>query len=124
MGAEHDRLNKKNFLAEMSLIAGQMAPSFADDVRVITEQHLDPVELYNAELLYGVRGIDIEADEAAEEAVSSLLGAASLEQLTQVIGLGGRGFRALLRLIAAQRVLPSTAERITKNTLIYLPRAN
>lgn len=88
------RLNKKNFLAEMSLIAGQMTPSFADDVRVVTEQHLDPVELYNAELLYGVRGVDIEADEAAEEAVSSLLGAVSLEQLTQVIGLGARGFRA------------------------------
>jgi len=118
------RLNKKNFLAEMVLIAGQMTSSFADDVRVVTEQHLDPVDLYNAELLYGVRAADVEADQAAEKAVSSLLGAVSLEQLTQSIGLGARGFRALLRLIAAQRVLPALGERITKNTLIYPARAN
>mgnify|MGYP006292327995 FL=1 len=111
-------LRKNGFLGEMRQIAAQVTPDFADAVRVMTERDLDPVELHNAELFHGMRHSDPEADAAAAAVLATLLGAVPLADLTGRIGLGARGFRALVRRIAAGELRCLARERITPATLV------
>ena len=111
-------LHKNGFFDEMSRIAAQVTPDFADAVRVMTERDLDRVELHNAELFHGMRHPDPEADEAAAAVIAPLLGAVSLAELTSRIGLGPRGLRALIRRIAAGELRCLARERITPQTRV------
>jgi hypothetical protein len=111
-------LRKNGFLDKMRLIAAQVTPDFADAVRVMTERDLDPVELHNAELFHGMRHPDPEADAAAAAAIAPLIGAVPLAELADRIGLGARGFRALVRRIAAGELCARARERITPRTLV------
>lgn len=105
-------------LEEMRPIAAEVQPDFADAVHIWTERNVDPVELYNAKLFHATREADPEADIAAETVVAPLLGAVPIQDLTDRIGLGARGFRALVRLIAQDRLCPIRLERITPASLV------
>lgn len=111
-------LHKNGFLDEMRVIAAQVTADFADEVRVMTERDLDPVELHNAQLFHGLRHPDPEADAAAAAVTAPLVGAVALSELAERIGLGPRGFRALVRRIAAGALRCLAHERITPDTLV------
>lgn len=98
------------FGRQMPRIAAQArAGRFADDVRLLTDADLDPVELHNARLLHGVRVGDPVADEAAARVLAEMTGMASLSDLTAMTGCGAGGFRALLQLIRWGNCAPSTS---------------
>ena len=103
---------------EMHQIGSQVTPDFADRVSVMTEQHIDPIELHNAELVQAVRLPDPEVDAAARRAVAGMLGAARIGDLVDRIGENGRGFRAVARLIRSHELELATHERITYEALV------
>ena len=108
------------FGRQMPRIAAQArAGRFADDVRLLTDADLDPVELHNAWLLHGVREADPMADEAAARVLADMSGTASLAELVTRTGCGAAGFRALLRLIRWGQLRPIHHERITSATVAY-----
>lgn len=107
------RLKSGRFLAEIRRIAGQVTPDFADEVRLFTDRHIDRIELHNAELFHAVRQPDPEADDAASDVTAGLVGAVPLDELSRRIGLGPRGFRALVRLMANHRLRLVREGRIT-----------
>lgn len=84
---------------ELELIAAQVPTEFAEEVVVMTERDLDPIELFNAELMHEMRRPDFEADAGARRVINSLVATAQIEALVSAIGLGARGFRAIVRLI-------------------------
>ena len=46
---------KKKFKSKTARIASQVTSAFADEVVVVTERDLDPIEVYNAEFIHSVR---------------------------------------------------------------------
>ncbi|GGF71083.1 hypothetical protein GCM10011402_24560 [Paracoccus acridae] len=113
------RLTPK-FMAEIAQVAQQAKMSgFVDDVRLLTDVDLDPIELSNARLTYGMRKPDAEADAAAADVLAGSAGVASLGELTARIGLGARGYRALIRLVRKGRLRSVRHERLTHDTEVF-----
>lgn len=108
---------KRNFAETLKRVAAQMPVGFADAVYLITDRHLDPVDVHNAWLLFGMRHPDPEADAAAARVIATMMGAMRLRDLAAATGLEGRGLRALLRLVGQRCLRPVSHERITPDTV-------
>jgi len=96
--SEYRRLHPEVQL-ELTQIAAQVTPDFADEVVVMTEGDIDPVEYFNAEIMHEMRHADFEADAAARAVMGEIPATAQVQDLVDKIGLGARGFRAIVRLI-------------------------
>ncbi|MFV1594056.1 hypothetical protein VWZ88_15995 [Phaeobacter sp. JH20_36] len=108
------------FFEEMCRISDQARKAgFVADVRLLTEEDLDPVELFNAELLHSVREEDPEADEAARKAVRDMQGIETLEVLRDRAGCGAMGFRALIRLLRSRQLQLVSHERISPKSQVF-----
>ncbi|RAZ81737.1 hypothetical protein [Cereibacter johrii] len=116
------RLRSGRFLAEIQEIAYWVKfKQFADDVRLLTDTDLDPVELYNARVTAAVAKPDAEADSRAVALAATLTGARSIRDLTQALGMGERSYRAVLRLLRNHRLCTARTDRITPETLVRRP---
>ncbi|MEM5543678.1 hypothetical protein WNY61_13115 [Sulfitobacter sp. AS92] len=89
---------------ELAQIAAQVTPDFADEVIIMTERDLDPVELFNAEMLHEMRRPDPEADATARRIVNEMVASVQIQDLVDAIDLGARGFRAIVRLIRSHEL--------------------
>ncbi len=106
--------------AEIALIARQAVDSgFADDVRLLTDVDLDPVELSNARLIYSVRKPDAEADEAAAAVIAQMGGISMVSELAAEIGQGARGYRAIIRSIGRGRLRTTRYERLAPEIEVF-----
>lgn len=109
------RLVSGSFETEMQGVAWWVYEhGFADDVRIMSEADINPVDLRNAKILASVREADPEADAVALEVAQSLPtgGGQSLRDLTLSTGMAARGYRSLIRLIR------SGALRLQKHEVI------
>lgn len=112
---------KQDFEEHMQAVAWWVfEKDFADDVRILTEADLDPVALHNAKVLAAVRERDSDADLAAINELRKLPsgGGLSLRELTLVIGMGARGYRALIRLLRSGEARLQAVGRIGPQTVI------
>jgi hypothetical protein len=112
------KARKPEFKEKTALIASQVPSAFADEVLVVTERDLDPIEVHNAELIYAVRLPDPDFDAAARRVIQCLAGAAKIGDLVAATGHEGQGFRAIVRLIRAHELELVAHERITYETLV------
>ncbi|RHZ91187.1 hypothetical protein D1114_20735 [Cereibacter sphaeroides] len=118
------RLVSGRFMAEMQEVAWWVNHTrFADEVRLLTEADIDPVDLHNARIIAAVRAPDPWADDAASRAISALHGARTLRDLTHELGMAARGYRAFLRLIRRGVLRPMRREAITPSTLVLRKEA-
>lgn len=113
------RLRSGRHIAEMQAVTWWVLDrGFADEVCILTEADLDPVELHNAQIHAAVREADPEVDAAARRLVAGLQGGRRLRDLTEELGQGPRGYRALLRLLR-DRVLRCLEDvRITPEVFV------
>ncbi|WP_417269928.1 hypothetical protein [Celeribacter sp.] len=117
--------NKQSFVEHMQVVTWwAYETNFVDEVRILTEVDLDPITLYNAKVMAAVRAVDIDADNAAQHALRSLPvgGGSSLRELTSAIGLGARGYRALIRLLRTGEARLQAKERISPDAVIVNAR--
>ncbi|MGX9856385.1 hypothetical protein ACR03S_13225 [Limimaricola variabilis] len=112
------KAGQADFRAEMALIASQVTSAFADRITILTEKHLDPIELYNAELIHSVRQPDPEPDSAVRRVVAGIVGAARIKDIASAAGFTGRGFQAVVRLIRKHELELISCERIEPETLV------
>jgi len=103
---------------ELAQIAAQVTPDFADDVVVMTERDIDPIELFNAEMMHEMRRADPEADAAARRAVGEIFASVQVQDLVEAIGLGARGFRAVVRLIRSHELTLINKVRIAHEAYV------
>lgn len=115
---EASRLKSDRLQLEIKMIGAQAVNGFVDRVIVVTQRDIDPVDLHNAKLMHETRHADLEADQAAETAISSLVGAASIADLTAALAMGSRGFRALTRLIRKQVLVLLCHEVVTHSSFV------
>ncbi|SIO39348.1 hypothetical protein SAMN05444722_1854 [Rhodovulum sp. ES.010] len=113
------RLLSGRFLEKMGLVTWHARKQdFVDEVRLLTEADIDPVDLHNAKILAAVRRPDPDAEHVARAVASGLVGGRSLQDLTVATGLHARGYRALLRLVRAGVLRTVRHEPITPKTLV------
>lgn len=113
------RLASGRFVEEMQTIAWWVRErGFAASVRLLTEADIDRIALHNANIDMALRDDDPEALTAAREAVRTLRGGVPIRELTQKVGLGARGYRALLNLVSAGELSPLHNEKITPETRV------
>ncbi len=113
------RLVSGRFLAEMQEVSWWVAKHrFADELRIVTERDIHPIDFHNAKVLAAVREPDPEADLAASALVSGLSAPRSLRALTIDLGLEARGYQSLLRLIRSGKLRPACREQLTPQSLV------
>lgn len=90
---------KHAFRDELKLIASQMSSDVADSVMLLTEYSCQPWDLTNAKLRYSVL-----RDPPDVEAIEIVRGVAiarmTIAEIVAAVGLAGRAYRAIVRLIA------------------------
>ena len=113
------RLSKKQkFVSEARQILPQVSSDFADRVVLMTDCDINPVELFNAELLHSVRLADPDIDCTAEAAVANLQGVATVADLVKAVAIPGQGFRAVVRLVRNHILELVQNERIAPDALL------
>lgn len=113
------RLQSGRHIAEMQAVTWWVLErDFADEVCILTEADLDPVELHNAQIYAAVREADPEVDAAARVLVAGLIGERKLRDLTEDLGQGARGYRALLRLLRDRVLRCLDNARITPEAFV------
>lgn len=89
-----------------------------DELYLVTEYGHDPVTLFNADLMRGCRDIDPMADSEALIAIKEFPDVTALRLLVEMIGMGPRGFRALVRLIQSGNLVLMSNEKISHESLV------
>ena len=112
------KLACEEFRAESLEIARQITTDFADQVTIMTERDIDPVELHNAAFLHGLREVDPEADSAARRFLARTVGAVPVRDIVAAVDLAGRGFRAVGRLVRNKELELLRKERLAMDTLV------
>lgn len=96
------------------------AKGVIDDLFLVTEYGRDPVKLFNAELMRGCRDADTMADTEARAVICAMQEASTIRNLVDLIGMGPRGFRALVRLIRAGVLTMLADEKISHESRVRL----
>jgi len=107
-----------DFVAEMRCLASQVTPDFAARVSLITEKHLDPIEVHNAELFHSVRLADPEPDAAVRAVVAGITGATRIGDIAAAAGVPGRSFLAVVRMIGRHELKLVDRGRIGPETFV------
>ncbi len=95
----------RRFDLELKQISRHVPRRFANVIDLFTEYSFTWVEARNAERLQHFRWrIDVEADDHATKIVNDLQGGTPIQDLVERIGLGGRGYGAVMRQIAERRL--------------------
>ena len=115
------RLESAKNLRWLEAIAAEVPTEFADHVVILTEAHLDPIEVHNAEFLDEVRESVPEVDACARREIQYLKGAVRIRDLVSAIGADGQGIRAIGRLIRANELELVHHVRIDHNALVRRP---
>jgi hypothetical protein len=118
---EYRRRQDKSQL-ELAQIAAQVGPDFAEEVVVITERDINSTEYFNAEMMHEMRRPDPEADAAARRVLSEIVASVQIHDLVEAIGLGSRGFRAVVRLLRCHELTLTHQVRIAHEA--YVSRSN
>lgn len=112
------KLKQEEFRTEVAEIAAQVTPEFANRVTLMTEKHLDPIDVFNATLFNSVRQPDDEADAIMRQTIRGLNGASKVGDLIAHTGLKGRGFRAIARLIGLRELALQERVRVDYDSLV------
>jgi len=112
------RRNQRKVQDELAEVAARVPRSFADQVVVMTERDIDPVEYFNAEMMHEMRRPDPNSDAAARRLLGEIVGAVQVQDLVDAIGLGARGFRAVVRLLRSHELELTLNVRITHEAYV------
>jgi hypothetical protein len=108
----------------VDLTAEQLSPDVADYVVLATEAKLTRTDTFNAKLMYSARREIIPDDDAIiESLIRSLCGHTTIGELVEASGINGSGFRAIVRAIAARRVVLTTYRTIDHDAIVERARS-
>ena len=86
------RRNQLKVQDELAEVAARVPRSFADQVVVMTERDIDPVEYFNAEMMHEMRRPDPDADAAARRLLGEIIGAFRIQANSTNQFIGKRRF--------------------------------
>jgi hypothetical protein len=101
-------LVKSSGIAEIvELVRKQISTATADSVLLVTDKDLTPIDHFNSELIYRAqKSKSPKDDKTVAQLVKKLRGETTIGDLVGAVGVGGNGFFAVVRAIAAGRLVP------------------
>ena len=97
-----ERVRRRKIATTLATIAAQLPAELADGVALFTDEDYQAWEAVNAAQLHEARKrFDPEADHVLSNAAEQLNGDIGVGDLSAMLDLGTRGFRSILRGIAA-----------------------
>ena len=97
-----ERVRRRGIATTLAAIAAQLPAELADGLLLFTDEHYQAWEAVNAAQLHEAhKRFDPEADHVLSNAAEQLRGNISVGDLSAMLDLGTRGFRSILRGIAA-----------------------
>lgn len=115
----HARSAKPEFQAEMRCLRDALVPIHADKLYVITDRHVDPVALANAELMHATRRPVPSVDKKLGEILQGLDQRTTIGALSQLVDTKGYGFDAVIRALRWGRLSWSGSGRLTLETPVW-----
>ncbi|WP_339039252.1 hypothetical protein WHZ78_15595 [Bradyrhizobium symbiodeficiens] len=113
------KVKSSGIRATHALIAGQISPKIANRLLVFTERMYTPSDFYNAELMLGVaRQHCPEDDEAILKLIAQMKGPMKIGDLVAKSRLEGYAFNAVVRAIAAGRLVMTERRRIDYGAVV------
>jgi hypothetical protein len=110
---------RTGLLDELRCLAKTMPRAFADSISLVTDDDIDPIALKNAGVMGRYcRNADFEADDRTGALVACLTGTVAIEDIVKAVGLGHRGFGAVVRLIFRRRLRLVRHEYISYRALV------
>ncbi|MFH6780908.1 MULTISPECIES: hypothetical protein [Methylobacterium] len=114
-----DRALKLGFMEFLSDLATRISPEVADEIVLVSERDLPRDAVHNAVLFHDCRRDPPNpADAAVISVLSNIVGELSIGDLRDATGLGGDGYRAIVRLIGSGQLIVQGNARITSGTLV------
>ena len=115
-----EKVERSGIRRTVELIAQQLPPAIADRIVIVTDTDFTRVDRYNAQQAFECLRFPISADDdLIERMTSTLLGSVKIADLVSASGLGGTGFRAVVRCIATGMLVPVTLQfRITPDSYV------
>ncbi|MCK1365175.1 hypothetical protein [Bradyrhizobium sp. 62] len=113
---------KRSGIRELhAVLVRQISPRTADQLLVLTERMYTRADLYNAELMHAIAREDFpKDDEIVLKLIRRMKGPASIADLVSRSKLGGYGFNATVRAIAAGH-LRMTQRRLIDYSAVVIP---
>jgi hypothetical protein len=100
-------------------VAAQISPATADFVLLVTEEDLTPVDNFNAELIHSAQKRNCPKQDAVVAGLAKKLRSeATIADLVDASGLGGSGFFAVVRAVAAGRLVLTTYRTIDYDAVV------
>ena len=118
------KARQSNIQEDLSQIATQIPSELADQVSLFTDEHFEPWQAWNAHHLHECRKtVDHDADRRLSCALTGLKGAVTIEDLVQLLGLRGRGYRAIVRGIFDGSLKALSSGRFGSSTMVAIGAA-
>ncbi|MDA9509424.1 hypothetical protein XI09_33270 [Bradyrhizobium sp. CCBAU 11386] len=114
------RVAQSGIRQTISLIAEQLAPGIADQIALITDRDFTRADRFNAQQAFECARFPIpEHDDLIDRMTENMIGSAKIADLVDTSGLGGMGFRAVVRLLARRVLAPTQpSRRITPDSYV------
>jgi hypothetical protein len=114
-----DQVEKSGIQRVVDLVAEQISADVADFVVLATEAKLTRTDTYNAKLMYSATHETIPDDDAIIEAlIRQMRGYITIGELVKASGIDGSGFRAVVRAIAARRLVLTSYRTIDYDAVV------
>jgi hypothetical protein len=103
----------------VELVAEQISTATADFVLLVTDKDLTPIDRFNSELIYRAqKSKSPKDDKAVAQLAKKLRGETTIADLVDAVGAGGNGFFAVVRAIAAGRLVPTNYRDIDYDLVV------
>jgi hypothetical protein len=113
-------VKRTRFLETLAVIARHTPRSFADGVKLVTDENLPLDHVHNAVLLKHSLRTSNPAHDAFIKSLLGEHGRTSVRQLVEASGLEGEGFQAIVRLVASGAVRIINNARISYDAMMEL----
>ncbi|WP_091860891.1 TnsA endonuclease N-terminal domain-containing protein [Bosea robiniae] len=117
-------VKRTRFRETLRLIARQVPKSFADGVKLVTDENLPLDEVHNAVLRKHMLRTSNPEHDALVKNLLTEQGRASIAQIVETSGLEGQAFQAIIRLVASGIIRVVDNARVSYDALIELAAAS
>lgn len=109
--------NYPKFVAELQMIRKSLVPSVIDELYLVTEEHICPVDLHNAKLFHATRRPEPEIDGALGCLIANMGHPMSIADLLRLVGMPGQ-MPAVARALRLGALVLCAKEKISELSVV------
>ena len=107
------------FREEMRRVGMAALLETVDEVCIVTERNINRVDLHNAKLFHACRHLEPQIDRCVEEGLQQIVAPITVRSFLKDIGLGGAGYRSVVRAIRRGAICVAHGMIISADSLVW-----